>query len=707
MLHRRRPWPAVALAVVSLAAAAAPAVAADAPGAPGAVATWTEGDKDGIGSSTSLESRPLFTLDDGEMTEVYAPDLGTPSIRDLQLVVSDGKTFAEREREDATHRTELADPRSLTYRQVNTARSGRWRITKTYVTDPARDAVLVDVTFESLTGRPLDLYAILDPGLSNSGDDDRARNQGTTLAAYDDRYASALATSPAPSQRSSGYAGASDGWTDLRSDFRMDWAYDAASAAGNVVQTARLPLTGLGHKRRATLSLGFGADPAAAASTATASLAGGFESAADRYAAGWHDYLGGLSRPASVKGRERLYDVSMMVMAALEDKTYRGAGIASPSMAWVWGTIPGYSGPYHLVWSRDLYQVASAQIAAGDRGAGERALDYLWERQMQPDGCFPQNSNLDGTPHWPNLQLDEVADPILLAWQLGSSDARTWSYVRRAAGCILERGPTSQERWENADGYSPATIAAEIAALVVAADIAQRNGAPADAARYRDRADTWQKAVAGWTRTRNGPLSRDPYYLRLTVDGNADAGTTYTIGDGGPTIDQRLVVDTSFLELVRLGVKAANDRDIVSTLPVVDAQLGVRTPNGQFWHRYNFDGYGETPDGGPFPGPGNRGRLWPIFAGERGEYELAAGQTASARGRLADLAATAGEGLMMPEQVWDDQAPPGATPGTGTLSATPLGWTHAQFVRLAWSIDAGRPVERPDVVACRYALRCR
>ena len=702
----RRPWPAVALAVVSL-AAAAPAVAADAPGAPGAVANWADGDKDGIGSATSLQSRPLFTLDDGEMTEVYAPDLGTPSIRDLQFVVSDGRTFAEREREDATHRTELADPRSLTYRQVNTARSGRWRITKTYVADPARDGVLVDVTFESLTGGALDLYAILDPGLSNSGDDDRAGTEGGTLAAYDAGYASALAASPAPTRVSSGYQGASDGWTDLRSDFRMDWAYDTASAAGNVVQTARLPLTGVGGKRRATLALGFGAAPASAAATAKASLAGGFASAADRYAAGWREYLGGLARPASVKGRERLYDVSLMVMAALEDKTYRGAGIASPSMAWVWGTIPGYSGPYHLVWSRDLYQVASAQIAAGDRAAGGRALDYLWERQMQRDGCFPQNSNLDGSPHWPNLQLDEVADPILLAWQLGRSDATTWSYVRRAAGCILDRGPTSQERWENAEGYSPATIAAEIAALVVAADIAQRNGAGADAALYRDVADAWQKAVEGWTRTRNGPLSRDPYYLRLTVDGNADAGTTYTIGDGGPTIDQRRVVDTSFLELVRLGVKAANDRDIVSTLPVVDAQLGVRTPSGQFWHRYDFDGYGETPDGGPFPGPGNRGRLWPILAGERGEYELAAGRPAAARGRLADIAATASEGLMLPEQVWDDHAPPGRTPGTGTLSATPLGWTHAQFVRLAWALDAGRPVERPDVVACRYALRCR
>ena len=397
-----------------------------------------------------------------------------------------------------------------------------------------------------------------------------------------------------------------------------------------------------------------------------------------------------------------------MVMAALEDKTYRGAGIASPSMAWVWGTIPGYSGPYHLVWSRDLYQVASAQIAAGDRAAGGRALDYLWERQMQADGCFPQNSNLDGTPHWPNLQLDEVADPILLAWQLGRSDARTWSFVRRAAGCIL----AARADLAGALGERRGLLARHDRGGDRGAGRRRRHRrsatAPrADAAHYRDVADAWQKAVAGWTRTRNGPLSRDPYYLRLTVDGNADAGTTYTIGDGGPTIDQRAVVDPSFLELVRLGVKAANDRDIVSTLPVVDAQLGVLTPNGRFWHRYNFDGYGETADGGPFPGPGNRGRLWPIFAGERGEYELAAGQTAAARGRLADIAATANEGLMLPEQVWDDQAPPGRTPGTGTLSATPLGWTHAQFVRLAWSIDAGRPVERPDAVACRYALRCR
>ena len=161
-----------------------------------------------------------------------------------------------------------------------------------------------------------------------------------------------------------------------------------------------------------------------------------------------------------------------------------------------------------------------------------------------------------------------------------------------------------------------------------AAAIADRNGAAAAAATYRAKADEWQRDVEGWTRTTNGPLSDQPYYLRLTTDGNADAGTTYTIGDGGPTIDQRRVVDTSFLELVRLGVKPADDPSIRSTLPVVDRELGVKTPRGQFWHRYNHDGYGETPDGGPFPGEGNRGRLWPLLAGERGEYELLGGRAA-------------------------------------------------------------------------------
>jgi len=39
----------------------------------------------------------------------------------------------------------------------------------------------------------------------------------------------------------------------------------------------------------------------------------------------------------------------------------------------------------------------------------------------------------------------------------------------------------------------------------------------------------------------------------------------------------------------------------------------------------------------------------------------------------------------------------------GAPWTTPLAWSHAQYVRLAWSIDAGQPVEQPTIVAERYA----
>ncbi len=683
------------LAVMLAVLCAAPAMAAEAPGAPGAVANWTAGNKDGFGTARPLASKVWFTLQGGELSEVYAPDLGTPSFRDLQFVVSDGKTFSERET-DVAHSTRLADARSLTYRQVSS--TSRWRLTKTYVTDPARSAVLVKVRFESLTGTPYQLYVLGDPALSNTGDDDSA----SAATAYDKANASALATAPALTKTSVGYMGASDGWTDLRDDHRMDWAYDAATTPGNVVQTGATPLTGLRGHRHLTLALGFAPTGDAAARVAAAALRSGFDRAARDYAAGWHRYLDGLRRPRSAAGIKRLYDASLMVMSATEDKTFRGAMIASPSMPWVWGNIPGYSGPYHLVWSRDAYQVATALLAAGDRAAADRAVTYLFEHQQKADGCLPQNSNLDGSPHWTSLQLDEVADPIILSWQLRRFDAGTWVHVQRAADCIVANGPTSQERWENVEGYSPASIAAEIAGLVTAAEIARHNGATAAADHYLQVADDRQQHVDAWTLTTNGPLSPDPYYVRITKDGDPNAGTTYETPDHGPVVDQRQVVDPSFLELARLGVKPPDAAAFRTTLPVVDRELGVDTPNGRFWHRYTFDGYGELPDGGPFGTAGNRGRLWPIFAGERGEYELLTGDARAARMRLRSIAATANSGRLLPEQVWDDQPPPGYTPGTPDFSATPLGWTHAQLVRLAWSLDAGRPVEQPSVVARRY-----
>src|SRR5215210_815584 len=321
------------------------ALAATAPGGPGQKHRWAEADKDGFGTSTTATSKVWHTLDDGALTEVYYPDLGTPAVRDLQFAVSDGRTFAEREREDASHSLALADARSLTYRQVNS--TSRYRITKSYVADPARHALVIDVRFESLTGKKLDLYALFDPALSNTGDDDSGSTAGDALVAEDRLAGSALVASPAFTRTSNGYLGTSDGWTDLRSDFRMDWAYDSA-ASGNLVQTGKTALDGT-TRQRMTLVVGFGARGTEAVSTARAALAGGYDTAAASYAAGWHAYLAGLKpRPASAGAFPTDYDVSVMTLAAHEDKTYTGAYVASPSMPWVWGTtaIENPSGAY-------------------------------------------------------------------------------------------------------------------------------------------------------------------------------------------------------------------------------------------------------------------------------------------------------------------------------------------------------------------------
>ncbi|WP_431823762.1 glycoside hydrolase family 15 protein [Burkholderia sp. F1] len=709
-------------------AAAAPAALAGspsaqahgvAPGAPGATGVWKPANKHGFGTSTTLESKVWFTLGSAGLDEIYYPRLDTPSVRDLQFVVSDGTTFAECVADHATHETTLTEADGLTYRQVDVDNAGRYRLTKTYATDPARPVVLVDVTFESLDGQPYQVYALLNPAPGDALTNTTGETNGTTLTARNGNgnVATAFASHPPFTRLSNGYAGASDGWQDIGRHFRMTWTY-ASAPQGNVVQTGQTSLDGV-TRTHVTLAIGFGADAAQAASDAQCALAEGFASTAGRYAEGWHRYLQSLKpAPASAADHLRLYNAAVMSLAAHEDKTWRGAFVASPSMPWAFGAALDHrSGPYHLVWARDLYQIATALIAAGDRRAAERALDWLFITQQKADGAFPQNSQVDGTPYWGGLQMDEVSFPIVLAWQLQRFDAPTYlNHIRKAADFIVATGPyTPAERWENQGGYSPAAIAAQIAGLVAAADIARRNGDAAAAATYAATADAWQRNVESWTATRTGPYSRSPYYLRLTRDRHPDAATAYSIGDSGPDdIDQRTVVDPSFLDLVRLGVKPADDPVILNSLAVIDAQLGVTTPNGMFWHRYTFDGYGEQRDGSawrmglPAGSQMTIGRAWPIFAGERGEYELAANRLDLARSRLDAMAASANDGLMLPEQVWDRQAPsgqPGFAAGTGTTSATPLAWTAAQFVRLAWSIDCGAPVALPSIVAGRYAGR--
>jgi glucoamylase len=703
----------VRLSCASLAAAltfAAPAVAAPAPGGPGADDGYLGSDKSGIATSATTDSKIWATVQkEGGLGEVFYPDLATPSSRALRLVVRDARSGAVSGGDVVTKQL---DPKSLTFTQVQTGPG--WRLTATYLTDPQRATVLADVRFKAKDERRYAVHALFEPTLNDTRADDTARSAGSDLVSTDATAgAGALTAKPAFTKTTNNYRGVPDG--DVLAN-----SYDSAGP-GAVVQAGRLALDRGGH---ATLALAFGDSTATALATARASLQRPFLFTLARYAAGWRDYLGGLKRPPSSlrSGDERdLYLTSALVLAASEDKTHRGAYVASPSMPWRWGQ-EAPSGPYHLVWSRDQYQIATGLIAAGDTAGANRALDWLFNTQQKADGSFPQNSKPDGTPVWTGLQMDEVAFPLVLAHQLGRTDGSTWAHVKRAADFLVsyvdpETGnpaPWSpMERWENQSGWSPATIASEIAGLVCAAEIAKANGDAASAAKYLATADEWQGKVKDWTLTTNGPYSAQPYFLRLTKDQDPNAPTTYSTGDGGPSAaDQRTVVDPSFLDLVRLGVLPAADPDIINSEKVVDEQLGVDTPRGFFWHRAAFDGYGEFRDGRPWDfgqEPDSRttiGRAWPLLNGEKGETLIARGDLAGAATQLRTMANAAGPGGMLPEQVWDQNPPsgrPGFEAGTPTLSATPLAWTHAQYIRLARDLADGAVTERPAVVAERYA----
>ena len=187
------------------------------------------------------------------------------------------------------------------------------------------------------------------------------------------------------------------------------------------------------------------------------------------------------------------------------------------------------------------------------------------------------------------------------------------------------------------------------------------------------------------------------------MDNNTDPNDGYQLDvrNGGGLWDERDVVDAGFLEFVRLGIRPADDATIARSVEVIDSTIRVETPNGPSFHRYNHDGYGETYFGGPWQG-GGIGRIWPIFTGERGEYEIARGRDASVY--LDAMLHFANAGGMIPEQVWDRAEPTQShfVFGEGTGSATPLAWSMAQFIRLVVCAQEKRIVEQPSIVADHF-----
>lgn len=722
--------------------ASAPTVLAaggTAPNGPGAASNWTPSNNTILGTAANSTSDVWFTGYNGIIGEVYYPTADTPNTTDLQFLIGNSAhTWVDEEKAATTSQVALYNNHSLAWTVTNTASSGAYKIQKTIYTDPTRNSLIQDVTFTALSGHLSDylLYALFNPTMHNAGNNNTSTtqvyNSQTMLVTTDSSggYASAMAASIpyVAGMTSSGFVGQNDGWTDLRGssncgsatcpDYAMSYTYSSATG-GNTAQTGQLDLSNGGTINTSTataitfrlvLSFGQTNGGTSAATSAESTLAGTLGDTSNMlstYVSQWNTFDNGLAAPPAVgstigiqQARQQEYYLAVNTLKASQDKQTNAivAGLGTP-----WGDTNGDSdaGGYHLVWPRDMYEIASALIVAGDSADAKNALLWEFSKQQQSDGHFPQNSYVSGTPYWNGIQLDEQAFPILLAWKLGVTDNTNYTqHVLPAANYIVEHGPwTGQERWEENGGYSPSTIAAEIAGLLAASSIASTNADTTNANRFQSYADYYQGLVENWTFTTSGTLTGGSYYERIDDNGNPNDGHSLTIGNGGGTYDERNVVDAGFLELVHLGDKAANDPYVTTSLPVIDATIKQSVNGNSYWFRYNHDGYGEHSDGSNYNGTGI-GRLWPIFSAERGLYTVAS--AGSADSFLTALTASENGAGMIPEQVWDSSAPAGFTPGTPTKSMNPLNWAMAQYIALLFSASQGTVADQPSLTESRY-----
>ena len=689
-------------------------------GAPGIEPRWTSSAKEGLGTAYHTSCRVWFTLSHGIINEIYYPRIDQPNTRDFQFLITDGETFCHEEKRDLEHRIEYPERDCPLYRLTNSEPNGRYRIVKEVLTDPHRSVLLVHTKVEALDsslGGKLRLYALLAPHIARHG----AGNSGwcsengasKLLHAQRGEVHLIMGCSAGFSRRSVGYVGASDGWQDLMSNFKMDWEFCAAEN-GNIALTGEIdPHMGEGF----TVAIALGQSYQSTAAKLLQSLAEPFDSHREAYVRQWHRTVVNPEHDYSEHTSDGggIYRLSRCVLLAHEDKVFQGALVASMSIPW--GETKGDNdlGGYHLVWTRDLAQSATALLATGQVGTPLRALIWLAVIQ-RPDGSFPQNSWIDGTAYWSGLQLDEVAAPILLAWRLRVERAAPglfdpWVMISRAAAYLILQGPvTAQERWEENAGYSPSTVAMVIGSLVCAAEFANQRGESNAAEIILAYADWLAAHLEEWMVTTQGELVEGiaRHYIRInptdaqTPDPHADPNTTMLqIANGGGLHPARNIVGGDFLHLVRLGIRAANDPIVRDSLVVIDRVLKRELPQGPCWRRYNHDGYGQKDDGAAFDGTGV-GRAWPILTGERGHFELAAGRDPMPFIRAMEQFAN--EGGMITEQLWDaaDLADGCMKQGRPSGAAMPLCWSHAEYVSLVRSLHDGVCFDRVEPAFRRY-----
>lgn len=695
-------------------------------GFPGSLPHWQPGPKLAVGTAISTSSNVWFTIGESHLNEIYFPRVDLVAINDLKFVVSDGQDYLADEEFATAQDVDWLAPDAPAFKTISTAQDGYFKLEKIVITSPVNDSLLLNIKFTNLAKRPLKLYLVINPRLGNMGYHNSGHISTYLNSDHQETLAlnancknivlSAIIDRPI-AQASVGYVGYSDGLTDLVLHKNLTTNYQVAND-GHISLVAEIELDD-NPETEFNLAIGFSNNFDLAFKLAQANLKIPFEQHLADYIASWqawHAQRKGLKLDDFAKK-------SLTVLKVHQSKNPEGgliAGLASP-----WGNSRSDDDPigYHIVWTRDMVESAGGFLAVGMDQEFRSMINFLVSTQRE-DGHWPQNMWIDGQAFWRGVQMDETALPVILIYlgyrhgALKKNDLIDyWPMVKKALGYIVRNGPiTSQDRWEEDPGYTPFTIATEITALNIGAEFAEINHELKLVNYLHELADNWFLGIDRWMLADNTALGLrygvKEYYMRIApVDQSLVNKSSIDVNVKNVDSQQANqsaaeLISPDCLALVRFGLRLADDPRIVDSLKLIDQLLKKETPSGESWHRYNYDGYGETVDGQPFSGLGV-GRLWPLLTGERAHYEILNNNLAYAQKLAKDMTKMASKSGLLPEQIWDQSDIPANKLffGRPTGSAMPLAWAHAEYLKLIRSIDDQEVFDFPVINRQKYLVK--